>query len=165
MAWYVHRRGIRIVRSGDARILFSLDRHGTLTITAWQGDLVMTMGVLDAYRAELGRRVRHRGVQESHRRRRLFAQAGSRAPRDRLQGYNLQRGVPVAATPGEAAAACPPPPRRAEPAPCRRDSAGSWVRRSSLPKEPRASRVLEPAVRNFSRARQDLCPTAPPRPS
>ncbi|RNJ74688.1 MAG: IS4/IS5 family transposase [Thaumarchaeota archaeon S13] len=54
MAWYVRRRGIRMVRAGDARILFSLNRHGTLTITARRGGTVMTMRVLDAHRVELG---------------------------------------------------------------------------------------------------------------
>ena len=43
-----------MVREGDARILFSLDRHGTLTITARRGGTVMTMRVLDAHRAGLG---------------------------------------------------------------------------------------------------------------
>ena len=43
-----------MVRAGDARILFSLNRHGTLTITARRGGTVMTMRVLDAHRVELG---------------------------------------------------------------------------------------------------------------
>ncbi|MDD9808824.1 MAG: hypothetical protein OXU25_03190 [Thaumarchaeota archaeon] len=63
VAWYVRRRRIRMVRAGVARIMFNLERHGALTITARRGDSVTTMRVLDAHRVELNPgRVRRGGA-------------------------------------------------------------------------------------------------------
>jgi len=54
VAEHVRRRGIRVVRAGDARIMLVLNRHGTLTVTARRGEAVMVMVVHGADPVELG---------------------------------------------------------------------------------------------------------------
>jgi len=54
VAAHVRMRGTRVVRAGDARIMFVLNRHGTLTVTARRGESEMVMVVHGADPVELG---------------------------------------------------------------------------------------------------------------
>ena len=54
VAWHVRRRGMRVVSVGDARVMFTLNRHGTLRVTSRRGGSVMGIVVHGAGSVELG---------------------------------------------------------------------------------------------------------------